>query len=165
MREVLSILHRIVTVAGTIAALLFLPGLILVSIFDITTRRFLQAGSTPAQELAWHFFFACVMFSIGVTYLRDRHVRVDILRERLSPRARARLERVLLLVLLLPVSAVLFWFGIRMAWLSFAQGETSRAAMGLPFRWIIKSALPAGALLLFLAGCYRLARPQTPDEE
>lgn len=31
-------------------------------------------------------------------------------------------------------------------------GERSRAALGLSNRWIIKSMIPAGALLLLLAG-------------
>ena len=162
---ILAALRRIVSFGGTVSALVFLPGLIFVSIFDITTRRFLQSGSTPLQELAWHFFFACVMFGIGHTYLRDRHVRVDILRERLPSRLKARLERVLLVVLLLPLCLVLFWFGARMAWLSYLQGEGSRAALGLSARWIVKSALPIGALLLFLAGCYRLARPMVRDRD
>jgi TRAP-type mannitol/chloroaromatic compound transport system permease small subunit len=165
MTELLKSIRRIVAAGGALAALVFLPGLILVSIFDITTRRFLQSGSTPLQELAWHFFFACVMFGIGHTYLRDNHVRVDILRERLPAHLKARLERVLLLTLLLPLCLVLFWFGARMAWLSYLQGEGSRAALGLSARWIVKSALPVGALLLFLAGCYRLARPMGPGRD
>ena len=150
---------KIVALGGTLAAMVFLPGLIVVSIFDITGRRLLQFSSTPLQELAWHFFFACVMFAIGYPYVKDRHVRVDILRERLPRHLKARLERVLLVVFLLPLCLILFWFGARMAWLSYMQDEESRAALGLSARWIIKSALPVGALLLFLAGCYRLARP------
>lgn len=157
-----EIARKIVAIGGWMAAMIFLPGLIVVSIFDITGRRFLQFSSTPLQELAWHFFFACVMFGIGHAYVKDRHVRVDILRERLSNRLKARLERVLLIALLLPICLVLFWFGARMAWLSFAQDEGSRAALGLSARWIVKSALPLGALLLFLAGCYRLAHPVLP---
>ena len=111
------------------------------------------------QELAWHFFFACVMFAIGYTYVKDRHVRVDIVRERLKPHLKARLERLLLVTLVLPLCLVLFWFGADMAWLSFMQDEGSRAALGLSARWIVKSALPVGALLLFLAGIYRLVYP------
>ena len=155
--------RRIVAFGGALAALIFLPGLIIVSIFDITGRRFLHFSSTPLQELAWHFFFACVMFAIGYTYLKDRHVRVDIVRERLPTHVKARLERVLLIVFLLPLCLILFWFGARMAWLSYVQDEGSRAALGLSARWIIKSALPIGALLLFLAGCYRLAHPVIGD--
>lgn len=165
MTGLLAALRRVVAAGGALAALVFLPALILVSIFDITTRRFLQFSSTPLQELAWHFFFACVMFGIAETYVRDRHVRVDIVRERLSPRARAGIERVLLVGFLLPLCLVLVWFGCRMAWASFEQGEVSRAALGLSGRWIVKAALPVGALLLFMAGCCRLARPGGPMED
>lgn len=152
-------MRRAVLFGGKLSALLFLPALILTSIFDIITRRFIQLGSTSLQELTWHFFFACVMFSIGYAYLGNRHVRVDILRERLSRRVQVRLERLLLLALLIPLCLVMIWFGSRMTWLSFLQHEGSRAALGLPGRWIIKSALPLGLLLLLAAACYRAARP------
>ena len=99
------------------------------------------------------------MFGIGYTYLVDKHVRVDILRERLSPKWRTRVERVMLIGLLIPLSLIIIWFGGRMTWLSYLQGEGSRAALGLSSRWIVKSALPLGAFLLLLAAIYRLARP------
>ena len=159
----MKVFRKIVTFGGSVAALVFLPGLTLVSIIDIVTRRFLHYSSTPVQELTWHLFFACVMFSIGYAYLHDQHVRVDILRERLPPHVKMRLEQVLLILLMIPLSIVLFWFGTRMAWLSFLQDEGSRAALGLSARWIVKSALPVGALLLFLASCYRLAHPGHAD--
>lgn len=164
MQKPLEIARRIVLLGGTVSALLFLPGLTLTSLFDILTRRFLQLGSTPLQELTWHFFFACVMFAIGYTYLVDKHVRVDILRERLPARVRQRIERVFLIMLMIPLSLVIMWFGARMTWLSYVQDEGSRAALGLSSRWIIKAALPLGSLLLFLAACYRLAYPQDRTE-
>ncbi|MDF1806782.1 TRAP transporter small permease subunit [Hyphomonas sp.] len=155
--------HRVVALAGNIAAFVFLPGLALTSIFDIATRRFLQLGSTPLQELTWHFFFACVMFGIGFTYLIDKHVRVDVIRQRLTPIWRERTERTLLIVLLIPLALTILWFGSRMAWISFVQDEGSRAALGLSSRWIIKAALPAGALFLLLAACVRLAGTDRRD--
>ncbi|MBL4642869.1 MAG: TRAP transporter small permease subunit [Flavobacteriaceae bacterium] len=161
--RVLEFARKIIKFGGALAALIFLPGLTLVSIFDIVTRRFFQLGSTPLQELTWHFFFACVMFAIGYTYLVDKHVRVDILRERFSPARKAMLERVMLIAMLMPLSLVLLWFGTQMTWLSFMQGEGSRAAFGLSSRWIVKSALPVGAFLLFLAACYRLVYPNRED--
>jgi TRAP-type mannitol/chloroaromatic compound transport system permease small subunit len=157
--------HTIVKFGGGIAAFVCLPGLTLTSIFDIATRRFLLLGSTSLQELTWHFFFACVMFGIGWTYLADKHVRVDIFRERLPPRMKGRIERALLVALLIPLSLILVWFGGRMALISYVQDEGSRAALGLSSRWIIKSALPVGAFLLFLAACYRLAQPNGRDED
>ena len=147
------------------AAMAFLPGLIFVSLVDITGRRFFHYSSTPLQELGSQFFFACVMFGIGYTYIKDRHVRVDIIRERLPDHLKARVERFLLIVLLLPFCLVLFGFGVRMTWLSYVQDEGSRAALGLSARWIVKAALPVGALLLFLAGLHQLRYPVKHDED
>jgi TRAP-type mannitol/chloroaromatic compound transport system permease small subunit len=156
MNPVLRNTRRAVTAGGYLSALVFLPALILTSIFDIVTRRFIQLGSTSLQELTWHFFFACVMFSIGYGYLKDRHVRVDILRERLPTGVKRRVEKLLLAAFLIPFCLVMIWFGSRMTWLSFLQGEHSRAALGLSARWIIKAALPLGVVLLLLAAGYRL---------
>ncbi|MGH1484562.1 MAG: TRAP transporter small permease subunit [Geminicoccales bacterium] len=154
---------RLVLFGGKLSAWLFLPMLVLVAIFDIVTRRFLQLGSTPAQELEWHFFFAGVTFALGYAYLKDKHVRIDILRERLSPRTRLWIERIFLLTIMIPFALVIIWFGGRMAWLSYVQGEGSRAALGLPYRWIVKATLPIGAFLLLLASTYRLLRPMESD--
>lgn len=159
MANYLAWIRGILKLTAAISAYVFLPALTLTSMFDIATRRFLQLGSTPLQELTWHFFFACVMFGIGYTYMIDKHVRVDILRERLSNRSKVLIERILLITLLIPLSLIIVWFGARMTWLSYVQDEGSRAALGLSSRWIIKSALPIGASLLFLAACYRLIKP------
>ena len=159
------VLDRLLRFAGAVSAFVFLPGLIATSIFDITTRRFLQLGSTPLQELTWHFFFACVMFGIGYAYLADKHVRVDIIRERLPAHWQIRIERTVLVVLLILFSLIMIWFRTRMTWLSYVQDEGSRASLGLSSRWIIKSALPVGAFLLFLASCYRLVRPNGISKE
>lgn len=154
---------RLVLFGGKLSAWVFLPMLVLVAIFDITTRRFLQLGSTPLQELEWHFFFAGITFSLGYAYLKDKHVRIDILRERLAPRTRLWIERTFLVTIMIPFALVIIWFGGRMTWLSYYQGEGSRAALGLPYRWIVKAALPIGAFLLLLASSYRLFRPMESD--
>jgi len=151
--------RKLVLLGGKLSAWLFLPMLTLVAIFDITTRRVLQLGSTPLQELEWHFFFAGVTFALGYAYLKDKHVRIDILREHVSPRTRLWIERILLVTVMIPFALVIIWFGGRMTWLSYVQGEGSRAALGLPYRWIVKATLPIGAVLLFLACLCRLLRP------
>jgi len=126
--------------------------LIVVSVYDIVARRYYNTGSTRLQELEWHLFFALVMLSLGLACLRDDHVRIDILRARFSPRARAWIELAGWALAMVPFCAVVTYFGSRWAWRSYAEGEVALAAMGLPFRWIIKSALPVGTVLLFLGG-------------
>jgi len=51
-----------------------------------------------------------------------------------------------------PFCTILIVHGGELAWNSFATAERSRAPLGLPLRWLIKSVLPVGGLLLLLAG-------------
>ncbi|MGH8676232.1 MAG: hypothetical protein ACREVG_18235, partial [Burkholderiales bacterium] len=51
---------------------------------------------------------------------------------------------------LMPICGVLMWDGGEAAWRSFLQAE--RLALGdLPLQWLVRLAVPAGALLLLAA--------------
>ena len=88
----------------------------------------------------------------------DAHVRVDVLRDRLRPRLQGWLELYGILLLLLPFVALISIFGVPFVLESFASSEVSQSPGGLPLRWLIKSALPLGFLLLGLAAIARLLR-------
>lgn len=120
--------------------------------FYIVGRQFTRLPSTPIQELEWHFFTALVFFTIGFAYLHDRHVRIDILRDGFSERKRAWIEVIGFFVALLPFCLLIIWQGSLSTWSAFLSDERSRAAMGLDYRWIIKSSVPIGALFLLLSG-------------
>ncbi len=51
-----------------------------------------------------------------------------------------------------PYCAVVVWYSTEYAAVAYAQGEASSSGMGLTHRWIIKSMIPIGVALLFLAG-------------
>ncbi|MCA9915983.1 MAG: TRAP transporter small permease subunit, partial [Anaerolineae bacterium] len=106
------------------------------------------------QELQWHFFFASVMLSIGYTYISDGHVRIDVLRNRFSLKLRKRIEILGCVIAVIPLSILLIWAGGDQAWRAFVSGEHSAAALGLENRWIIKSVVPIGGVLLLLSGIY-----------
>lgn len=145
-------IERVLTVLGIVVAWVTLPLLIAVSVYDIVGRRFYNTGSTRLQELEWHFFFALVVLSLGITYLRNDHVRIDILRGRFSPRTRAWIELAGWIGGMLPFCAVVIYFGTQLAWRAYVTGEVATAALGIPYRWIIKSTMPIGAFVLLLAG-------------
>ena len=92
------------------------------------------------------------MLGLGYAYLRDAHVRIDVVRDRLSPRTRAWTELAGCLLVLVPFCMMLIVHGGEIAVDSFVAREHARSPLGLPMRWIIKSALPVGGLLLLLAG-------------
>lgn len=126
--------------------------LITITVFDVITRRFFVVGSTQLQELEWHFHTILFMFLLGYAYLRDAHVRIDLVRERLPERAQWWIELFGCLLFLIPYCALIVYFSYDFWERSFLADEGSSSATGLPNRWIIKAALPLGFTLLGLAG-------------
>jgi len=162
--------EKSVTALGRIGALLLLP-LIAVIIFDVVTRRLPGIGpwlaDTPVgpyitsirlQELEWHLHGIIIFTAIGFALLRDTHVRIDILRQKLGVRGRAWVEVAGIALLIVPFTCVLLYFGwtfVARAWLS---GEASPSMAGLSHRWIIKSFLLLGMGGLLIAALSVLGR-------
>jgi TRAP-type mannitol/chloroaromatic compound transport system permease small subunit len=132
--------------------------LIGVTIFDVITRRFLVLGSTKLQEFEWHMHVVLFGLLIGFAYLKDAHVRIDLVRERLSERTRWWIELLGCVLFLLPYCALVVYFSYDFAVRSFMNQEISASATGLTHRWIIKSVIPIGFGLLALAGLAVLFR-------
>lgn len=132
--------------------------LIAVTIFDVVTRRFLVLGSTKLQEFEWHMHVVLFAFLVGYAYFKDAHVRIDLVRERLSERTQWWIELLGCLLFLIPYSALVVYFSYDFTVRSFENNEISASATGLSHRWIIKSAIPLGFALLGLAGIAVLLR-------
>lgn len=122
---------------------------------DVVTRRLGYQvpglGSTRLQELEWHFHTTLFALWIGYGYLRNVHVRVDVVAGSLPVRRRMWIELVCCLLLALPYAVMVSYFGVIYAMQSYVQMESSASPIGLPMRWIIKSVLAAGLCLLTLA--------------
>ena len=150
-------LDRVIIKIGKIAAWAGLA-LILITIFDVVTRRFLVLGSTKLQEAEWHFHVILFAFCLGYAYLKDSHVRIDLLREKLSERTQWWIEVAGCLLFLLPYCGLVVWFGINFTERSFATSEVSASATGLSYRWLIKAVIPIGFTILALSGIAVLLR-------
>lgn len=144
-------LSRIVIGVGKLAAWLAIP-IIVVILFDVITRRFLVLGSTKLQELQWHLHGILFLLCLGFAYLKDAHVRIELLRDRLDIRTRAWIEILGVLLCVFPYCGLMLWYGYGFAERSFLQNEGSSALTGLPHRWIIKSVVPIGFAFLLLSG-------------
>ena len=145
------LLEKIVTVFGKIGSWLSIP-LISIIIFDIITRRFFVLGSTKLQEMEWHLHASLFLLVLGYAYLKDAHVRIEIVREKYSLKVKAILETFGIIIFLIPYTVLVIYFGIDFVQRSFNMNEVSSALTGLSHRWIIKSFIPIGMLILFLAG-------------
>lgn len=135
-----------------------LMSLIAVTATDVTIRQIAHVGSDKLKEIESSLFLALVMTSLGYTYIRDGHVRIDIFREKMSARTRALAEFMGCLTILLPISAILICHGADSALTAFLGGEAPEAFSGLPIQWVVKSTVPIGYLLLFLSGMCVMVR-------
>jgi TRAP-type mannitol/chloroaromatic compound transport system permease small subunit len=162
-------LRRLVETIGRLACWLILP-MILVTVWDVVSRKSpalrewglaLTGGiahSTILQELEWHLHTALFALCLGWAYIKNAHVRVDLILERLAPRSRAWIELLGCLVFMLPYTALVIWFAVDFTWTSWANAEASVSLIGIPHRWVIKSVLLVGLVLAFLAGLAILLR-------
>ena len=144
-------LDKIVTIFGKFGSWLAIP-LISIIMFDIITRRFFVLGSTKLQEMEWHLHTSLFLLVLGYAYIKDAHVRIEVVREKYSLIAKAIFEIIGIIIFLIPYTLLVIYFGIDFVQRSFSMSEVSSALTGLSHRWIIKSFIPIGMLLLFLAG-------------
>lgn len=146
-----KLLESIVSFVGKIGSWLAIP-LIFIIIFDIITRRFFILGSTKLQEMEWHLHTALFLLVIGYAYIKNSHVRIEIVREKYSPLVKSIFETIGILFFLIPYTALVIYFGLDFVSRSYNMNEVSSALTGLSHRWIIKSFIPIGMLLLMFAG-------------
>ena len=139
--------------AGRGAAWLVLAMVILIG-YDVAMRYLFKSGSVALQELEWHLF--ALVFLIGASYTlkHDEHVRVDIFyRSRwMTVRRRAWVDLLGGLFLLLPFCLVVISSSWPFVHNAFMLGEGSPDPGGLPYRFLLRGAIPAGFGLLLLQG-------------
>ena len=152
LREAARLIDASVLVIGRVVGFTTLAGLMTTTILDVVLRKFARIGVTRLQDLEWQLFFAAVLVGFSFAMVRDAHVRVDLLRDRMSERLRWRIELAGFVLAAAPLCLILAWYGITFAQDAFAIGEIARGGQGLPYRWIIKAFIPFGFLLL-LAAC------------
>ncbi len=104
------------------------------------------------QEAVIYLHVLVFMLGSAYTLQYDKHVRVDIIYQYCSTQARAWIDFTGSLVLLLPVSGFIVWSSWDYVTEAWSIQEGSRHAGGLPGLYLLKSTIPAMAILLFLQG-------------
>ena len=143
-------LERIVVGAGVLAAWLGLPLVVASVAFTPLARWTGWGGDAPAAELGTLAFLALTMTSFGYAYASGEHVRLDVLSRRFSPRAKALVELIATVLILVPLCAVVVMDGAGATWLSAAQGERW-GDTHWPLQWLVRIWVPAGFALLMAA--------------
>lgn len=148
-------LDRVVSGLALAVAWFVIPMLIVIMLFHVLGRQVRDVMSESLAEASADLFFALTMTSFGYTYLRDGHVRVDVLRDRFGPIRIAWLEILGCVTVLLPLSSILIAQGFTLTWFAFRLGEEGAV---LPYLWIVRATVPLGFLLLLLAAVSVIVR-------
>ncbi|MEE3326696.1 MAG: TRAP transporter small permease subunit [Myxococcota bacterium] len=132
--------------------------LLAVIVLNVTLRYIFSSGRIELEEAQWHLYAVGFLGALAYCVKNDSHIRVDVLSEQFSPRRRAWIDLYGILLLALPFCALVLYFSVPFVVESYSTGEISVSPGGLPGRFLIKSALPLGFLLLTLGFLARLMR-------
>jgi TRAP-type mannitol/chloroaromatic compound transport system permease small subunit len=127
-------------------------GLVLVIFADVVMRYLFNNSYVFTQELEWHLFAFIFLIGAGYTLLHDGHVRVDIIYQRLGLKGRAWINLGGVLLFLIPGCVMVIMTSWKFMLNSYAILEGSPDPGGIPWRFIVKSFIPAGFFLLLLQG-------------
>lgn len=137
--------------------------LIATVMYDVITRylglpRGFGLNATQIQES--EYWLHTILFSlfIGYAYTRQGHVRIDLVRDRLSTRVKYLIEVAGISLLLIPFCLIAINYNINYAVTSFNEGEISKSVIGLTNIWILKSFLPLMFILLLIAAVSQLIK-------
>lgn len=126
--------------------------LVLVTFVDVVMRYFFNTSYVFTQELEWHVFAFIFLMGAGYTLKNDGHVRVEVFYGKLSPNGRAWTNLIGVVLFLIPSCLVFIKTSIPFVMESFRIMEGSPDPGGIPFRFILKSCIPFGYVLLLLQG-------------
>ncbi len=132
--------------------------LLIIIVGNVFMRYAFDQGRIEFEEIQWHIYSVGFLLGLSYAYQADAHIRVDVLSERLPVRLRAWLELYGIILALLPFLFLIVRFSVPFVQQSWQLSEVSQAPGGLPYRWLIKAALPLGFLLLMMAALSRLSR-------
>lgn len=130
---------------------------VLISSANAVMRKLFNLSSNAFLEVQWYLFSAIFLICAGYTLLRNEHVRIDVISNHLSPRARAAIDILGTLFFLLPMALII----LKLSWPAFidaySSNELSSDAGGLA-RWPVKLLIPVGFALLALQGVSELVK-------
>lgn len=125
---------------------------VMVVFVDVVMRYAFSISFVFTQELEWHLFAFIFLMGAGYTLLKDGHVRVDIFYQRMGKRTRAGINFFGVLLFLIPGCILIIATSLKFVHNAWAVMEGSPDPGGIPYRFILKSCIPAGFVLVLLQG-------------
>lgn len=125
--------------------------LMLVIVFEVITRRFLNRPTVWTFETGTQIYGFHFMMLAAYTLLQGKHISVDIFVQNFSSKVRAYIDLVTYALFFFPFMAVIFYEGFYYARESWAIREVSYTVFAPPL-YPIKTVIPVVAGLLLFQG-------------
>lgn len=130
----------------------------------VLLRYVMGVGFLELQDLVTYAFAVVVVLAVPLAYWNGRHVRVDVLSNRLGPRATGIIDRVAALVLVLPVFCILLVDAWPLVANAFAILEGSRETGGLGGLFLVKGTVLVMCVLVILIAAVSLLGGKVGDD-
>jgi TRAP-type mannitol/chloroaromatic compound transport system permease small subunit len=150
-------IDRLTGAIGRGAAWLSLA-IVLVQFAVVLMRYVFGTGSIRLQESIIYGHAALFMLAAAWTLREGGHVRVDVFYADATSRTKALIDLIGALALLLPFMLTLAWLALPYVARSWAILERSRETSGIPAVFLLKTLIPAFAVLLALQGIAQAIR-------
>ncbi|MGD9868654.1 MAG: TRAP transporter small permease [Hyphomicrobiales bacterium] len=140
-------ISRVSDYAGLVSAwLLFATGVLLT--WEVFARYVLHAPTSWAAEVSELFMMWAVFLALGYTIRRSENIVIDIVYLAL-PKPMRRLLDLFALLFVTVFFAIVFWYGLQIAWDSVVHGTTTATMLDYP-KWFAEAVIPAGFGLAIL---------------
>jgi len=153
MKASLSFLSKGITklpiISGQMVSWLTVSMVLILTINVLSSWLFNRSSILMSESITW-MHSANFLLAAAYTLNRGDHVRVDIFYSKMSVKAKAVVDLLGTLFLLLPVSLFIIWSSWSYVLLSWRLGEVSAEAGGMPATFILKSLLIVMPVLLII---------------
>lgn len=149
MNTAISIVRRLCLAAAALSGVAIVALMLHVSA-DVAMRTFMNRPILGTLEIVAYWWMVSIAFlGIAYTKIRNEHIAVDLLPDRLPIRQRA-VVRLILEVITIAVLLLLVFYGWEAAMSSMARGENAVGVTPIPV-WPFRFLLPLGGLLMVAA--------------
>lgn len=129
----------------------------LISAGNAIVRKAFDMSSNGLLEIQWYLFAAVFMLGAGYGFLKNSHVRIDFISNRLTDRTRNWVDLLGIVLVLFPFCVLMIVLSWPVFVSAYNNGEMSQNAGGL-IRWPVYLLVPVGFALLMMQGVSELIK-------
>jgi len=163
MNSLISTIDQITRLTGHCVRWLALL-MVLATCAVVILRYAFDLPSIALQESVMYLHSALFMLGAAYTWQQGGHVRVDVFYRNWIGERQAWVERLGIVLLVVPVCVFLLWVSWEYVASAWAIREKSQEAAGLPFVYLLKSLILLLPVLLLLQAIAEFLKTFRPDE-